>query len=290
MGARWTVALIGLGVVVTVGALDASRPQAHPRSVRAVAHPVPVPWAACDDRAQETGTSQELIASIQAAFDAGADAVAIEVGTSGGGQLVASAPSDGPRAWPWRVTSRHDADVGSSPWDLERGPTLAEVLEALPGRALVLHVTSGLAGDGDQVADVLASLPPAERRRQIVHGSGEVLARIEARLPDVRTLDRGRVGRCLLGYLATGWLGVVPELCSDTWILVPIDHGWLLWGFPERFEARMASVGSDVVLIGPLIGGLGAGIDEPELLGQIPGGFGGWIWTHRIDQLVETHR
>ena len=75
----------------------------------------------------------------------------------------------------------------------------------------------------------------------------------------------------------------MPAACRDTWIAVPVDAIPLIWGFPHRFEARMARVGSEVVVVGPREGQHAGGVDTLEDLARIPDGFQGWIWTNRIE-------
>ncbi|MFH1466517.1 MAG: glycerophosphodiester phosphodiesterase family protein [Pseudomonadota bacterium] len=250
----------------------------------------------------EHGYLENTLPAVQAAFDAGAGAVEIDVrGTADGHLVVLHDATLDCRTDGHGVPEEHSlaelraldlgygytADGGAT-YPL-RGSgagllvTLEEVFAHFPGRAFVIDVKSGRAEDGERVADVLAALPEEDRRLQIVYGAPVAVARVSARLPEVRTLDRARVKRCVAGYAATGWLGHVPEACAHTLVLVPVDLAPLLWGYPRRLEARLARVGSELALMGPLQDGVTTGIDGAELLAEVPADFGGWVWTNRAE-------
>lgn len=93
---------------------------------------------------------------------------------------------------------------------------------------------------------------------------------------------------CLLPYLALGWTGHVPGPCRNTILAVPSDLAPLLWGWPHLFTARMGEAGSEVILIGPYLGGGGfsQGIDDAAALEAVPRGFDGLIWTNRIEVIA----
>jgi glycerophosphoryl diester phosphodiesterase len=245
---------------------------------------------------------ENTLPSIRAAFDAGAQAVEVDVHGTADGHLVLfhdaglECRTDGHGAPEDRLLSElrsldlghgYTSDGGVS-WPLRgsgRGMliTLPELLAAEPGRAFVIDVKTNRPEHGELLAGVLADLSDVERARHIVYGGPDALEVVRERLPDVRTFDRGQLKSCLLGYAATGWFGRVPEACARTWVLVPVDKAGWLWGFPRRFEARMAAVGSEVVLIGPMHGSHSTGIDDLETLAGVPEDFGGWIWTNRVE-------
>ena len=69
--------------------------------------------------------------------------------------------------------------------------------------------------------------------------------------------------------------------------LIPINVARFLWGWPNRFLARMKAAGSEVILLGPYaIGDPGApGIDTPEQLAVVSPTFDGYVWTNRIERV-----
>lgn len=252
---------------------------------------------------------ENTLPSMAAAFEAGAGLVELDVHATADGHLAVwhdatldcrtdghGAPedhtlaalrgldlgygytADGGRTWPLRGTG-----VGLL-------VTLPEVLARFPDRTFLIHIKTDRAEDGERVADALATLPEEARARQIVYGGEAAVARVSARLPEVRTFDKGRLRRCLLGYLALGWASYVPPACGHTLVLVPSRYAGLLWGFPRRFEARLEAVGSEAVLVGDLVGGFIAGIDDPAALGEVHEDFGGWIWTNKVEELGPAPR
>lgn len=170
-------------------------------------------------------------------------------------------------------------------------PSLAEVLAAFPDRELVLDVKSNDAAEGALLAGRLAALSPERRSRIAVHGGPAPIAEIRARLPEVRTVTRPRLKRCLVRYLALGWTGHVPDACERMLLTVPANVAPRLWGWPHRFLRRMDAVGTRVVLLGDYGGeGFSSGFDNPGRLAELPASYGGGIWTDRIELLGPAMR
>jgi glycerophosphoryl diester phosphodiesterase len=72
-------------------------------------------------------------------------------------------------------------------------------------------------------------------------------------------------------------------------VLVPINIGPWLWGWPNRFLDRMDTVGSSVFVLGPYRSGeFSAGIDTPNDLKRLPAGFSGGIWTNEIEAISKA--
>ncbi|MBN2799817.1 MAG: glycerophosphodiester phosphodiesterase [Deltaproteobacteria bacterium] len=162
-------------------------------------------------------------------------------------------------------------------------PTLPEVLEALPGVALLVDIKAGGPEVGAAVAEALSVRSSEDRARQIVYGSPAAVEEVARRLPEVRTLTRASSRACLERWLLTGWTGHVPAACRHTLVPVPLGlHRWV-WGFSRSMPRRLARHGSEVVLIGPLAGGHSTGVDSAEDLARVPARYEGWIWTNRIE-------
>jgi len=247
---------------------------------------------------------ENTLPSMQAAFEAGAEIVELDVHSTADRQLAVwhdhflECRTNGvgaPEAHTLDELRRLDLAYGYTADGGATFPlrglgvgllvTLPEVFQAIPEGRFLIHIKSGRPDDGDLVADALADLNFEERKRQIVYG-GAAAERVKERYPEVGMWTKGRVKSCLKNYIALGWLGHIPQACHDTWVIVPSNYTWLLWGFPRRLESRMKGVGSDVVLAGPLLaGGISTGIDTRPQRDAIPRDFGGWIWTNRVEVL-----
>jgi len=78
-----------------------------------------------------------------------------------------------------------------------------------------------------------------------------------------------------------GWSGYVPQECHNSYVPVPKNYQWVIWGWPNRFEKRLKKVGSKALLMGNFRkGDANRGIDDTK---SIPANFGGVVWTNRID-------
>ena len=166
-------------------------------------------------------------------------------------------------------------------------PSLDEVFSHFPGRAFHINVKSNDASEGEKLAAYLATLPPEERRLHTVYGGDTPVETVKAALPDQRVLSRKTLMRCVLRYAALGWSGYLPESCRETSLLIPINIAPWLWGWPDRFLDRMDAAGTRVYLLGPYHGGgFSDGLDDPEMIKQLPAGYSGGISTDRLDLIV----
>ena len=79
----------------------------------------------------------------------------------------------------------------------------------------------------------------------------------------------------------------MPAACHNGLITIPENYRCLIWGWPNRFEARLLEVDSRVMLMGPhKKGQANSGIDHPA---GIPENFSGIVFTNRIDLLSEEN-
>jgi glycerophosphoryl diester phosphodiesterase len=125
----------------------------------------------------------------------------------------------------------------------------------------------------------------------MVYGGDEPIAVFRRVLPEIRTASRGSLKSCLIGYILQSWSGYVPDACCDSVVLVPINVAPWLWGWPNRFLARMDSVRSSVFLLGPYKGGeFSTGIDSKDDLRRVPVGYTGGIWTNEIETIGRALR
>lgn len=250
---------------------------------------------------------ENTIASMQAAFAAGADIVEFDIHPTSDGQFAVfhdwtlDCRTDGKG-----VTREHSmadlkkldigygytADGGKTyPFrgkGIGRMPTLDEVLTNFPDRRLIINVKSNDPHEGQQLAVVLAKLTADRRKSLIVYGGHLPLAEVKKALPDMAILSRQTLEACLYRYIAYGWTGIMPASCRDTALLVPVNIAPWLWGWPDRFLNRMEGAGTRIFVLGPYRGGeFSAGIDSEEDLDRLPANYSGGIWTNEIALIAE---
>jgi glycerophosphoryl diester phosphodiesterase len=249
---------------------------------------------------------ENTLASMEAAFRAGADMVELDIHPTTDGQFAVFHD--------WTVDCRTDGkgvtrehtladlktlDVGYG-YTADGGktfpfrgkgiglmPSLDEVLATFPGKRFLIHIKSNDPTEGDKLSEFLARLTPEARRVLAVYGGRLPVAVVRTRVTDIKTMSARAEMTCLLTYLAIGWSGVVPSSCANSLILVPQNYGKWLWGWPDRFAQRMLGVSSEVFVLGPRGGDeFSSGIDTAEAFASVPHSANLGIWTNRIDRIA----
>lgn len=247
---------------------------------------------------------ENTIASMQAAFTAGADIVELDVHPTTDGQFAVMHDwTVGCRTEGSGETGSHSmaelkaldigygytADNGASfPF---RGsftgqmPELKEVFTALPGREFLVNFKSREAREGDMLAALVDQDPQWRSSVWGAYGGDEPTYRAAGLIDGLNVWSRRGLVDCIIQYELMGWAGVVPDACRDTKVMIPINVAPFLWGWPNLLLSRLADAGSEVILLGPY--GAGdpgtAGIDDLDTLAQVPSGFPGYVWTNRIE-------
>jgi glycerophosphoryl diester phosphodiesterase len=166
-------------------------------------------------------------------------------------------------------------------------PALDDVLDRFPNRRFHINVKSNDSKEGEALAALLSGLPAGRRAALTVVGGDRPVLAVKAALPDIRTLSKKSLTRCLLRYEGLGWSGYVPDDCRGGTLFVPINIAPWLWGWPNRFLDRMESVGTNVYLLGPYHGGgFSDGIDDPAVIDALPEGYSGGISTDALDLVM----
>jgi len=245
---------------------------------------------------------ENTIASMQAAFEYGADVVELDVHLTTDNILAVYHD--------WRLECQTDGtgvtnkqsydylktlDLGYGFTDdgktfplrgagIGQMPTLQDVFSAdLPGEFLV-NFKSRRESYGRRFVELL---PHIKHRGRLfgVYGGGAGAVRITSELePSVRGFDRDALKSCLKNYLFLGWSGRVPTSCRNRIIVIPIDYAPYLWGWPHKFTNRMKAANTEVILWGPYDGsGFSSGIDDLDTLSRVPDYFDGYIWTNKIE-------
>lgn len=168
-------------------------------------------------------------------------------------------------------------------------PSLEEVLSAFPDKRFLINVKSNDPDEGRKLAARLETLSPDRRSDLMVYGGDRPVAELSKRLPDIKIASKTALKACLLPYIAYGWTGIVPKGCDNRLVLVPINIAPWLWGWPDRFLARMQEADASVFALGPYRGGgFSSGIDNEEVLERLPEGYAGGIWTNDIEYVAKT--
>jgi len=249
---------------------------------------------------------ENTLPSMQAAFDAGADIIEIDIHPTTDGEFAVFHD--------WTVDCRtegegvtrgltmaylrtldvgygYTADGGQTFPLRGRGvgmmPTLREVLAAFPGRRFLINFKSRESDEGDRVLSYIDAIGAAEYERLAFYGA-EPADRVRELRPDLRVTGRGRLMQCVKSYMLTGWFGRVDEPCRNTIVFVPSNYGWLAWGYPNLFLQRMQAANTEVMIVGPINRGerpgIG-GIDDAEAFATVPRDWRGGVVTDRIERI-----
>ena len=251
----------------------------------------------------EHGYIENTIASMQAAFDRGADVVefdihptidggfavfhdqTLECKTNGHGLTRAHTMQglkaldiaygytfDGGRSYPFRGKG-----IGLM-------PSMDQVFEEFPNRSFLIDVKDNEANDAALLADHLARLSEEQRSRLMIFGRDTTLAVLRGALPDLRLFSARSTASCLLRYITYGWTGIVPGACHNSPQWVPINVAPWLWGWPYRFMNRFESKGSSIIVMGPYPAGeISPGLDTLQDFARLPVNYTGGIWTNNVE-------
>jgi len=159
--------------------------------------------------------------------------------------------------------------------------------KAFPDQLLLINIKSNDPAEGRRLAEDLGKLPKARRGNLMAYGGDQPIAALRQALPDLRTMSRATLRSCCLQYVAVGWTGYMPSPCQNSVLLVPMNVGPWMWGWPNRFQRRLSKVNSVFFVVAPYHGGgFSQGIDGEEALRRLPEGFVGGISTDQIDTVA----
>lgn len=247
---------------------------------------------------------ENTIPSMQAAFDAGAHMVEIDIHpttdgefavfhdwtldcrTEGQGVTRAHAmaelraldvgygyTADGGRTFPLRGHG-----VGMM-------PSLREVLAAFPTQRFLINFKGNQPEEADQLLAYLQATPDANLERLAFYGARPA-ERMRVLLPDALVTSRAGLKRCAKDYILSGWFGAAPASCRNTIVFAPTNYAWLAWGWPDRFLQRMQEAGSEVYLTGAIPSGERAGIygiDDAAAFARVPRRWRGGVTTDAVE-------
>ena len=249
------------------------------------------------------GLIENTLPSIRAAFEAGADVVEIDIHPTTDGEFAVfhdwtldcrTEATGVTRAQTMAFIRTLDAGYGYTADGGEtyplRGtgvgmiPTLSEVLGAFPERRFLINFKGGRTAEADLLSAYLMARN-ADLSRILIYGAERPVARFSELHPHVRRGGRRSMRDCLTGYAAMGWFGGVPKVCENSIVFVPRNYTRWMWGWPNRFQARMTAANAEVWIIGDWDGARSftTGLDDAALIDTLPDSFRGGVWTNRIE-------
>lgn len=157
-------------------------------------------------------------------------------------------------------------------------PTVEEALRETPNMRLFFNFKSKDPTDADALVAAFRRARVEIDGKFAFYGHPTVTGRMKRLVPGAWTFGKEEMKTCLTDYVKWGWTSFIPESCRNTTVAVPLNYQWAIWGWPKRFIARMESVGTRVMLMGPYENGQIAGIERPEQLAKVPRDFRGYLW------------
>lgn len=247
---------------------------------------------------------ENTIASMQAAFDCGADVVEFDVKRTKDDALAVFHDStldyrtDGEgRVSDYTMEALRRLDIGYG-YTADGGrthpfrgkgvglmPSIDEVFSAFRDEELLIHVKDGDMRTYEVLWGYLEGMSEARLAQITVYGDDEGIAYLRGQSASVCLLSMAMMKSALLAYELVGWSGYVPESLHNMELHLPLNYARFLWGWPTQFVRRMESVNTRVVVVAG-DGSKSEGFDTEESLGAIPDGYAGYIWTNRIDRLT----
>ena len=189
------------------------------------------------------GFLENTLASMRAAFDAGADVVEIDIHPTTDGHFAVfhdwtvDCRTEGKGATREHSLAElkaldigygYTADGGKTFPFRGKGvglmPSLDEVLAAFPGKRFLINIKSNDPHEGDLLADRLARLNPDEIDLLMVYGADRPISALSKHLTALKVMSRTTLKRCAYAYIGLGWTGYVPQACRHTLLLMPVNY------------------------------------------------------------------
>ncbi|WP_308128752.1 glycerophosphodiester phosphodiesterase family protein [Bacillus sp. sid0103] len=247
---------------------------------------------------------ENTLASMDAAFAAGADLVELDIKPTKDGQFAVF--HDGTldcrtnvkgETKVYTMAELKKVDIGYG-YTADNGktfpfrgkgvglmPSLDEVMKHFANKPLLIHIKNADPREGTMLAQFLSKLPKKRLEQLTVYGDDQPIEALKEQLPEMRVMSMATLQSCLLPYLGVGWTGYMPSACKNTQLHIPEKYASLLWGWPNKFLTRMDHVNTRVIVVAG-DGGWSEGFDSANDLKRLPANFTGGIWTNRIDRIA----
>lgn len=249
---------------------------------------------------------ENTIPAMEAAFAAGADVVELDIHPTTDGEFAVfhdwileyRTNGHGPvRNYPMSYLKTLDVEYGYTADNGKtyplRGvgvglmPTLEEVLTRFPDKRFLIHIKSNDPQEGILLAQYLERFEPSHLEMLTVYGGIEPIAALKELMPGIKVMSKATMVPALVQYMLVGWTGWVPPAMRDAHFHIPLRYARYLWGWPHRLAERLDRAGSTLVIVRG-DGSWSEGFDSPEHRQELPTGFGGGIWTNRVDRIANS--
>jgi glycerophosphoryl diester phosphodiesterase len=156
--------------------------------------------------------------------------------------------------------------------------TVEEALREVPTTRLIFNLPGGDPAVADALVAAFGRAGMKIDGKYGFHGDPAVVARVKALAPAAFTFAAGGPSPCLGDYFRVGWTSFVPASCRNTNVILPLDGQFALWGWPNRFLARMAGAGTQVMMVSRQSEGALVGLETVEQIDDVPRDFRGYLW------------
>ncbi|MFN3620967.1 hypothetical protein [Sphingorhabdus sp.] len=207
------------------------------------------------------------IAALQAAAGSGASAIRVITKVTGG---------------VLRVAPQFESDC---PADKARAPaTIGDVLSGLTRPEIFWQIKGEAA-----VRQLVAALPTPSTDtpgQHIIVGDTAATNYLRGLGPSHQVFSVSNARKCASEYRVSGLWGSVPESCKNGTMLLTLDDlGFTLWGWPNRFLARMREANVRLIIAEDVVDGQIKGLTEVNQYGDIANSYNGYIWVDKIEEL-----
>jgi glycerophosphoryl diester phosphodiesterase len=243
----------------------AAVPVGGPRLIASGPAELPADAAGCivDPQVGFGATLQSVeVRMLQAAIGSGAAAVNVPVESGNEGAVIA------------RTGKSACAADNARPRAL-----LTEAPSALSSAEMFLRIDNVAEADG-----LMNAIPIATKA--VYYGSDAAIAAIKKARPGAATFSIAKAQACTSDYKKSGWTGIIPATCKGSAAIVTMDQiGYTLWGWPNRFLARMEAASVRVIIAQDVQGGKITGLTTSDQYGEIANSYNGYIWVDNIAEL-----
>jgi glycerophosphoryl diester phosphodiesterase len=154
---------------------------------------------------------------------------------------------------------------------------LSDAMTALSRPDQFIRVT------GDAHAKAALAALPADNHTRIFYGQRDKdIAPVKGK----PAFSIATARKCASEYRLSGMLGIVPKNCTGGTLLLTLDElGFTLWGWPNRFLARMADNKVRLIIAADIQGDKITGLTELSQYDDIANSYNGYIWVDDIAEL-----